>query len=1054
MRIKRLLTSLCAFAAVFALSGTGAAYAQNDVRQVQGQVLDENSEPIVAATIIVKGTTAGVTTDVKGKFALYCKPSDVLVFSYLGYDPMEVTVGNQSVIDVKLSPAAQAIEDVVVTAWGTEKKTTMIGSVATVRPKELKGPTSNVTAMLAGRVAGLVSYQLSGEPGADNAEFFVRGVGSFGTGRSSPLILINGIESSSTELANIQPDDIEGFSVLKDATATSMYGSRGANGVILVTTKSGHKGKTKFNIRYEASFSGNTRDYNLADNVTFMELVNEATLTRNPTGMRPYSIKKIENTRMGADPLIYPNNDWKEIMLRDFTTNHRVNLNASGGAEIARYYISASYKVDNGVLKTHSANDFNTNIKNSSIEIRSNVDLNLTKTTVASVRVSGQFDELNGPSVGSGSDIFRSLLNANPVEFPAVYPSSMLPHVHHPLFGNVSSGADEGVKYVNPFANALSGYRETATTAITAQLELHQDFSFITEGLKARLMAYTKRNTSSSMSRSVAPYYYSASLDPDKIDAIMGVFPLNPTTGREYLNYSSGTNEVWNENSMEVSLAYDRTFNDVHSISGTLLGYVRQKKLSNASGSSATQQLERSLPQRNVSFSGRFTYGYDNRYMAEFNFGYNASERFDRKHRWGFFPSVGLAWNVANEQFMKSADDVIDKLKVRYSFGLVGNDELTDWFYNKEERFFYIDMVNMNAGSIYFGDQFNNQYSTISRQRYANADIGWEISHKTNLALELGMWNSLNMEFDYFWDNRKDILMVRSDIPASMGIQSSDPIRANLGEMKSHGFEVSLDFNKNFTRDLWLSLRGTFTYATNVASVYEEPAYPDEVNYLSRVGYPWNTTWGFIAERLFIDENDVANSPTQFGEYGAGDIKYRDVNGDGEINDYDRVPMGYPTTPEVVYGFGFSFGWKDFDISAFFQGQGRTSFMIDASSVSPFVDNRGLLDVIAKDHWSEDNRNPYAFWPRLSVSHVENNEKGSSWWLRNGSFLRLKTVEIGYEPKGAWVRKLGVRSLRVYANGMNLFTFSKFKTWDVEMKGNGLGYPLQRVFNIGVQVGF
>ena len=280
------------------------------------------------------------------------------------------------------------------------------------------------------------------------------------------------------------------------------------------------------------------------------------------------------------------------------------------------------------------------------------------------------------------------------------------------------------------------------------------------------------------------------------------------------------------------------------------------------------------------------------------------------------------------------------------------------------------------------------------------------------------------------------------------------PIRANLGEMKSHGFEVSLDFNKNFTRDLWLSLRGTFTYATNVASVYEEPAYPDEVNYLSRVGYPWNTTWGFIAERLFIDENDVANSPTQFGEYGAGDIKYRDVNGDGEINDYDRVPMGYPTTPEVVYGFGFSFGWKDFDISAFFQGQGRTSFMIDASSVSPFVDNRGLLDVIAKDHWSEDNRNPYAFWPRLSVSHVENNEKGSSWWLRNGSFLRLKTVEIGYEPKGAWVRKLGVRSLRVYANGMNLFTFSKFKTWDVEMKGNGLGYPLQRVFNIGVQVGF
>lgn len=1054
MRIKRLLASLCVIAAAFSLLGQWPALAQNDVRQVQGQVLDENDLPVIAGAISVKGTTQGVQTDVDGKFAIYCKPSDVLVFYYLGYDTVEVPVGDKRRIDVKMNPSAEMLDDVVVTAWGTEKKTTMIGSVASVRPKELKGPTSNITTMLAGRVAGLVSYQLSGEPGADNAEFFVRGVGSFGTGRSSPLILINGIESSNTELSNIQPDDIEGFSVLKDATATSMYGSRGANGVILVTTKSGHQGKTQFNVRYETSLSGNTRDYNLADNVSFMELANEATLTRNPTSMRPYSIKKIEKTREGANQLIYPDNDWKEIMLRDFTTNHRVNVNASGGADIAKYYISASYKVDNGVLKTHEANDFNTNIKNSTLEIRSNVDLNLTKTTVASVRVSGQFDELNGPAMGSGSDIFRSLLNANPVEFPAVYPREMLPYVNHPLFGNVSSGADEGVKYTNPYANALSGYKETATTAITAQLEVKQDFDFITPGLKARLMAYTKRNTSSSMSRSVAPFFYSVSLDPDKVDTIMGLYALNPTTGREYLNYTAGTNEVWSENSLEASLAYDRVFNKVHQIGGTLLGYVRQKKLSNASGSTASKQLERSLPQRNVSFSGRFTYGYDDRYLAEVNFGYNASERFSGKNRWGFFPSVGLAWNLANESFMKDTKDVLDKFKIRYSYGLVGNDELTDWFYKGEERFFYIDMINMNNGSIYFGNEFDNGFSTIARQRYANSDIGWEVSYKTNLAVEVGMWECLNMEFDYFWDNRKDILMVRSDIPSTLGIGSSDPIRANLGEMKSHGFETSLDFNKNFTRDLWLSARGTFTYATNLASVYEEPAYPESVSYLSRVGYPWNTQWGYIAERLFIDDDDVANSPTQFGEYGAGDIKYRDVNGDGVINTYDRVPMGYPTSPEIVYGFGFSLGWKDFDISAFFQGQGRSSFMIDASSVSPFVNNRGLLDVIAQDHWSEDNRDPYAFWPRLSVSHVENNEYASTWWLRDGSFLRLKTIEIGYEPKGSWLRKTGLRTLRLYVNGMNLFTFSNFKLWDVEMKGNGLGYPLQRVFNFGVQVGF
>lgn len=1054
MRIKRQLLFLCVALAALTNIGLWPAFSQNDIRQVRGQVLDENDLPVIAGTIMVKGTTQGVQTDVDGKYAIYCKPSDTLVFYYLGYDNVEVTVGDRLKIDVKLNPSTEMLDDVVVTAWGPEKKTTMIGSVATVRPKELKGPTSNITTMLAGRVAGLVSYQLSGEPGADNAEFFVRGVGSFGTGRSSPLILINGIESSNTELSNIQPDDIEGFSVLKDATATSMYGSRGANGVILVTTKSGHKGKTQFNVRYEASLSGNTRNYNLADNVSFMELANEATLTRNPTAMRPYSLKKIQKTREGADPLIYPDNDWKDIMLKDFTTNHRVNVNASGGADVARYYISASYKVDNGVLKTHEANDFNTNIKNSTLEIRSNVDLNLTKTTVASIRVSGQFDELNGPSVGSGSDIFRSLLNANPVEFPAVYPREMLPYVNHPLFGNVSSGADEGVKYVNPFARALSGYSETATTAITAQLELKQDFDFITPGLKARLMAYTKRNTSSGMSRSVAPFYYAPALDPDKIDTMMGLYALNPTSGREYLDYSSGTNEVWNENSLEFSLAYDRTFNKVHQVGATMLGYVRQKKLSNASGSTAAKRLERSLPQRNVSFSGRFTYGYDDRYLAEFNFGYNASERFSSKNRWGFFPSVGLAWNLANESFMKDTRKVLDKFKIRYSYGLVGNDELTDWFYSGEERFFYIDMINMNSGSIAFGNEFDNTFTTIARQRYANSDIGWEVSHKTNLALEVGMWESLNLEFDYFWDNRKNILMVRSDIPATLGVASGDPIRANLGEMKSHGFEASLDYNKNFTRDLWLSLRGTFTYATNVASVYEEPAYPESVSYLSRVGYPWNVQWGYIAERLFIDDNDVANSPSQFGDYGAGDIKYRDVNGDGVINTYDRVPMGYPTSPEIVYGFGFSFGWKDFDISAFFQGQGRSSFMISASSISPFVGQRGLLDVIAQNHWSEENRDPYAFWPRLSVAHVENNEVASSWWLRDGSFLRLKTVEIGYEPKGSWVRKTGFRSVRLYVNGMNLFTLSNFKLWDVEMKGNGLGYPLQRVFNFGVQFGF
>lgn len=1040
------------------VAGFGGVYAQT-IKEVKGTVIDVNSVPIIGATVAIKGTTTGTMTDVDGKFSVNVRPTDSISVSFIGYEPKSILVGDKTNITVILEEAANVLDDVVVTAWGVEKKTTVVGSVSTVKPKELKGPTSNITTMLAGRVAGLISYQLSGEPGKDNAEFFVRGVSTFeGSGKSSaPLILINGIESSATELARVQPDDIEAFSVLKDATATSMYGTRGANGVLLITTKGGQVGKTKFNVRYEASMSSNAKDFNLADNVTYMELANEATLTRNPNGVRPYDPRKIDRTRDGADPLIYPNNNWKDIMIKDNTLNHRVNANVSGGVERAKYYLSMSYKVDNGVLKTHDLNDFNTNVKSQTIEIRSNIDLKLTSTTDASFRVSGLIMDQNGPSMGSGSDVFKSILQANPVMFPAVYPSSFIPWAKHPLYGNnVKVQGGSGPGYYNPYANALSGYSEESSTALTIQFELNQDFSFITPGLRGRMMAYTKRNTTTGMSRSVSPYYYYAIMDPEKKDVIEGLGSLNE--GREYLSYAASGREVWNENWLEASGVYDKTINEVHALTGTVMAYVREKKLSNADA------LERSLPQRNVSLSGRVTYGFDNRYLAEFNFGYNASERFDKNNRWGFFPSFGLAWNLAEEKFMEPTRSVLDKLKIRVSYGIVGNDNLTDWINQGGDRYFYLNMMSIPDGnSVFFGEERGKGYKFIRPSRYGNADITWEKSYKSNIALELGLFNALNIEFDMFHDKRTNILLERTNLPINLGLWkgggSNVTAWANIGEMKSKGFETTVDYNKTINKDAWLSLRGTFSYATNETTVYEEPDYPDNLKYLSRIGYNWNTLTGLIAERLFIDEEDVANSPKQYGEYMAGDIKYRDVNGDGVIDDNDRVKMGYPSTPEVVYGFGFSFGYKDFDVSAFFQGQARTSFMIDAGSISPFYDHNngrvnGLLEVIADNHWSESNRDPYAFYPRLSINAVSNNNRNSSWWLRDGSFIRLKTVQIGYEPRGSWVKKTGLGGFRIYLEGMNLLTFSKFKMWDVEMKGNGLGYPLQRVFNAGVQLSF
>jgi TonB-linked SusC/RagA family outer membrane protein len=1049
----------CLFVALCLVTTLSSLSAQSGDRIVSGKVIDKTAEPLIGASVENKKTKVGVITDLEGTFSLRASLSDTLVITYLGFVTQEVRA-DKSQLTIVMHEDAQLMDEVVITAWGVEKKTTLVGSISTLKPKELKGPTSNLTTMLAGRVAGLISYQLSGEPGRDNAEFFVRGVSSFeGEGKSvAPLILINGIESTSSELARVQPDDIESFSVLKDATATSMYGTRGANGVLLIQTKAGEAGKTKFNMRFESSLSGNTKDFALADNITYMKLANEAALTRDPLAQRPYDPKKIDRTIAGADPLIYPNNNWKDMMIKDYTLNHRANMNISGGAEKARYYLSMSYKIDNGVLKTHELNDFNTNVRNQTIELRSNIDLQFTSTTDASFRVSGLFNSLHGPSVGTGSEIFSSMLYANPVKFPAIYPQEYMPWSKHPLFGNAEKSIGSGTPdYFNPYANALSGYSETDETAITAQLDLKQDLEAITPGLKARLMVYTKRNTSSGFSRSIVPYYYKATLDPEKKDVINGLTSLNE--GNPSLSYSTSgiSKEVWNEDWIELNTAYDRTF-DIHAVTSNIAAYVREKKLSAAS------TLERSLPQRNMSFSGRLTYGFDNRYLAEFNFGYNASERFDQKHRWGFFPSYGLAWNVTEEKFMAPIKKYIEKIKIRASYGVVGNDNLTDWINYGGERYFYLNMMSIpSSKTIYFGTDNTESYKKISVIRYGNDEITWERSYKSNLAIELGLFHALNLEIDIYNDKRTNILMLRNSLPTTMGLLAD--VSANIGEMKSKGFEITADYNKNLSNDLWLSLRGTLTYSTNKATKYEEPEYPENMRYLSRVGYNWNTPEVFIAERLFTDEYEVANSPAQFGGEGymAGDIKYRDVNGDGVIDDQDKVKIGYPTVPEIVYGCGFSIGYKNFDLNAFFQGQGRVTIQIGsstgASAITPFVDRgsgkqTGLLQVVADDHWSEENRNPYAFFPRLSTETIANNNHPSTWWLRDGSFIRLKTIELGYEPKGNWIKKMRLDGFRFYVNGMNLFTFSRFQLWDVEMKGNGLGYPLQRVFNAGIRLSF
>lgn len=1011
---------------------------------VQGQVMDSEGIPIPGVNIRLKGQNTGTISDLNGNYKLSDVTEDAVIeFSFIGFATLEKKVKGETLNAILLEDT-KSLDEVEIVAFGTQKKESVIGSISTLKPAELKVPTSNLTNALAGRVAGVIAYQRTGEPGVDDSNFFIRGVTSFGYAKS-PLILIDNIEVDTKDLSRLQPDDIESFSIMKDATATALYGSRGANGVILVKTKEGQTGAMKLNLRVENSISTPTKMLELADPITYMKLHNEAILTRDPLHALMYSEDKIDNTIPGHSSVIYPVTDWRNELLKDYTMNQRVNLNISGGGSMVNYYVAGSFMQDNGILNVDKANNFNNNIKNRNYSVRSNINIKLSKTTKLMVRMNGAFEDYNGPLSG-GSDLYYKIMQSNPVLFPATYPKDEEhAYVKHIMFGNSGDG-----KYINPYAEMVKGYKETGRAKLESQFELNQDLDFVTKGLKVRALFNTSRLSYYSTSRQYKPFYYALG-EYNYMNKTYAVDIINPNGGTEYLDYNEGDKTITANTYLEAAVNYDREFGK-HGVGGLLVMQLRNNHQPNASS------LQTSLPKRNVGLSGRFTYAYDSRYFVEGNFGYNGSERFDKDHRWGFFPSAGLAYMVSNEKYFKNLLPYVQKLKLRASYGLVGNDNIGD----SNARFLYLSEINMNNGGTGASFGYNEgayKKDGIAINRYADPSIGWEVAKKMNFAVEMTFMDALNVTAEYYKESRDHILQSRADIPNTMGLWKIP--NANLGKAKSHGVDLSLDYNKYFTNDTWLQLRGNFTYTANQYVEYEEVEYPG-APWKSRVGNPIAQEYGYIAEGLFVDDEEVRNSPVQFGEYGAGDIKYRDVNRDGVISELDMVPIGYSKDPEIVYGFGASYGFKNFDISVFFQGLARESFWIDYGKVSPFFDNSGtdarennqLAKFIADNHWSETNRNIYAVWPRLSDSSIDNNAKKSTWFMRDGSFLRLKQLEIGYTLPQRIIQKAGLKNLRVYFTGNNLFCFSKFKEWDVEQAGDGLKYPLQRIYNIGLNLTF
>ena len=991
---------------------TISSYSQTVI--VSGEVVDGSGNSLPGVSILVEGTTTGTETDFDGKYVINIKTANAtLVFQYLGYESQKIKVGDQKKINVILKESADELEEIQIVAFSKQKKNSVIGSITTLKTAELKQPTSNITNALAGKIAGLISYQRSGEPGQDNAAFFIRGVTTFGY-TNSPLILLDGLQITASDLARLEPDNIASFSIMKDATATSLYGARGANGVVLVTTKEGKKGKARVSVRYESAFSSPSKINSFLGAVDYMELYNRAQRTRDQSAILLYSKEKIEGTRNGLNPNLYPDVNWHQELFNDVALNRRVNVNVNGGGEVAQYYLSVTSANEKGLLKIDPLNNFNNNIDINRSNLRANININLTKSTRIAAKFYSLFERYNGPIV-SASDIFRQVAQANPANFPKVYESDeATANFNHTLFGNKGNGG-----FSNPYAESVKGFKDRFANTTLAQFQIKQDLSFITEGLKLRALASVRTYTENQNERSFTPFYYGLAETETPEGIVNSIYQIQE--GTEFLNdptvYNNGNSNFY----YELVTEYNGTFKEKHEIGGLLVANFSEA-LNTIGGSTAFS----TLPSRNMGVSGRASYNYDSRYFGEFNFGYNGSEKFAEKNRFGFFPSVGFGWILSNEPYFEKNIPDINLLKLRYTYGLVGNDGIS----NPSDRFFYLSDVNLNNGDTgySFGTNYNNYYNGYIINRYANENVTWEVATKSNIGLELGLFNKVNLQADYFTEHRKNIYMEREYIPETSGLTTT--ISSNIGEVKTKGIDLSLDYNHAFSGDFYITARGNFTYSTNKILVNGEPEFQNEN--LSRIGYPVNQQWGYIAERLFVDQEDINNSPEQFNgfsttnSYLPGDIKYTDVNQDGVVNELDQVPIGKPNVPEIVYGFGVSVVYKKFDFSLFMQGSARSSFFINPNDISPFVNQRNALSIIANNHWSENNPDPNAFWPRLSTYQVDNNEKTSTWWLRDGDFLRLKSVELGYTIPETWGKIFSTAKTRLYFTGLNLIHFSKF----------------------------
>ena len=1023
---------------------------QQNKRKISGRVTDIKGEPLIGVNVTVDGDANGSITNMDGLYEIFVtKKSVVLKFTYIGFKTSEIrTNASTNIYDVTLEEQVNELEETVIVGYGTQRKISNIGAQSSMKMEDIKTPSASLTTTLAGRLAGVVAVQRTGEPGKDAADIWIRGISTPNT--SSPLVLVDGVERSFND---IDPEDIESLTTLKDASATAVYGVRGANGVILIKTKPGKVGKPTVSADYYESFTRFTKMVDLADGITYMNAANEA--MRNDGIATKYTEDQIRNTIAGKDPYLYPNVDWLKEIFNDWGHNRRVNVNVRGGSEKVAYYASVSYFNETGMTVTDKNIDtYDSKMKYSRYNFTTNLNIDVTPTTKVEIGAQGYLGEGNYPAISS-ADLYNAAMSISPVEYPKMFFVNGEAYV---------PGTSTNNNFNNPYSQATRrGYDNLTKNQIYSNLRVTQDLDMLTKGLKLTTMyafdVYNEIHVHQDRAESTYNFLdTSVPYDMNGQPILQRIYE-----GSNVLSYkqeTSGNKKTY----LEASLNYDRTFNDDHRVSALFL-FNQQSKLLYPKGT-----LEDAIPYRMMGIAGRATYSWKDRYFAEFNIGYNGAENFSPKHRFGTFPAFGVGWVVSNEKFWQPLSKAVSFLKIRYTDGKVGNSEVSD------RRFMYLDQMKENGD---YGYKFGPNGTKWSGYETVNmaVDLIWEESRKQDLGIDLKLFNDdLSIVFDLFKERRENILLKREhSIPSFLGYNTSAPY-GNIGIIENKGFDGTIEYNKRINKDWVIALRGNVTFNKDKWIQGELPE--QKYEWMNQYGHNINGVKGYVAEGLFtqteiddmarwesLSDANKAITPkpfaSQFGTVKAGDIKYKDLNNDGQIDAYDQTYISRGDVPTTVYGFGFTVGWKDLSVGMMFQGVAGAERVLNGSSVNPFNGGGGSGNLYSNigDRWTEENPDQNAFYPRLSygsetTSNINNFQK-STWWVRNMNFLRLKTLQISYNLPKPWVNKVHLKNAAVYVMGTNLFTLSRFKLWDPELNtDNGASYPNTTSYSVGINFTF